>query len=316
MRRGIGHTIKLGLVPFLAVMPGAERLQVTWQAATADEKKTEKPAHDPWDFWVFSAGVHSFMNGESSQNFANWNGNLSANRTTDALKIRIGLYGNYRNSTFTYDDGDGDTTVVSINKDYEASTRIVKSRGPHWSAGAKAEVNSGTFGNVSLGLEGGPVVEYSWWPYADATRRALQIRYTFGVRSYNYREITIYDKLEETHLAHELSAELGLKQKFGSLQFQAEFSQYLHNTSFYNAEFYGNANVKLFKGFSFDVSGNYERVHDQLSLAKGELSTEEVLLQQKQRQTNYQYFMSFGIRYSFGSIFNNVVNPRLGDIDF
>jgi hypothetical protein len=37
-----------------------------------------------------------------------------------------------------------------------------------------------------------------------------------------------------------------------------------------------------------------------------------VLTQQRQLQTGYRYFTNFGISYRFGSIFNNVVNPRFG----
>ena len=33
---------------------------------------------------------------------------------------------------------------------------------------------------------------------------------------------------------------------------------------------------------------------------------------QRQLLTGYQYFFNFGINYSFGSIFNNIVNPRFG----
>ncbi len=36
------------------------------------------------------------------------------------------------------------------------------------------------------------------------------------------------------------------------------------------------------------------------------------LLRQRQLLTGYQYFFNFGFGYSFGSIFNNIVNPRFG----
>ena len=37
---------------------------------------------------------------------------------------------------------------------------------------------------------------------------------------------------------------------------------------------------------------------------------EEILLQRRQVSTSYSYFAGVGITYTFGSIFNNVVNPR------
>lgn len=68
--------------------------------------------------------------------------------------------------------------------------------------------------------------------------------------------------------------------------------------------------MRLFKGFSFNVFGDYSRIRDQIGLRKGEASTEDVLLRLRQLQSGYSYYVGFGISYSFGSIFNNVVNPR------
>jgi len=51
-------------------------------------------------------------------------------------------------------------------------------------------------------------------------------------------------------------------------------------------------------------------VHDQLSLVKGGATTEEILLHRKELETQYRYYVSFGLTYTFGSIYNNVVNPR------
>jgi hypothetical protein len=47
----------------------------------------------------------------------------------------------------------------------------------------------------------------------------------------------------------------------------------------------------------------------------GAASAEEILTRQRQLQTSFTYFTSFGFSYQFGSIFNNVVNPRFGGED-
>jgi hypothetical protein len=56
-------------------------------------------------------------------------------------------------------------------------------------------------------------------------------------------------------------------------------------------------------------------IHDQLYLAKGDLTREEVLLRQTQLATGYRARLYAGVSYTFGSVFNNVVNPRfsIGD---
>jgi len=48
-----------------------------------------------------------------------------------------------------------------------------------------------------------------------------------------------------------------------------------------------------------------------VSLPKGDASLEEVLLGKRQLATTYGIYISAGISYSFGSIYNNVVNTRL-----
>jgi hypothetical protein len=60
------------------------------------------------------------------------------------------------------------------------------------------------------------------------------------------------------------------------------------------------------------MGGYYRRIRDQLYLSLEGATDEEILLRQKQLATSYRYFTSFGISYRFGSIFNNVVNPRFG----
>jgi hypothetical protein len=55
-------------------------------------------------------------------------------------------------------------------------------------------------------------------------------------------------------------------------------------------------------------------VRDQLYLAAGTLSRDEVLTQQRALQTSYQYNAFVGLSYTFGSIFNSVVNPRLDNL--
>jgi len=54
-------------------------------------------------------------------------------------------------------------------------------------------------------------------------------------------------------------------------------------------------------------------IHDQLGLVKGGVSAEEVLLRRRELETQYSYYASIGFSYTFGSIYNNVVNPRFGD---
>jgi hypothetical protein len=221
------------------------------------------------------------------------------------------LDGEYEEESFTLDDDDGlPREIVSIRKAFSLEALTVKSLGQHWSAGFVGEARSATFDNIALGLDGGPAIEFSFWPYSEATRRSLVFRYSTRVRSFEYEERTIYDKMKETHPVHGLAAELNMLQRWGSLNFEADYSQYLHDTGFYQISTSGSAEVRLFRGFSVDFFASYSRVRDQLSLSQEELTPEEILLRQQQLRPGYRYSAGVGVSYSFGSIFNNIVNPR------
>jgi hypothetical protein len=51
-------------------------------------------------------------------------------------------------------------------------------------------------------------------------------------------------------------------------------------------------------------------IHDQLYLPKGDASHDDILLKRRQMATNYQINGRLGFKFTFGSIYNNVVNER------
>jgi hypothetical protein len=70
--------------------------------------------------------------------------------------------------------------------------------------------------------------------------------------------------------------------------------------------------VRLFRGLSFNTFASYNRIRDQIDLPGNAATKEEILLRSVQLPTGYSYNVNFGFTYRFGSIFNNVVNPRMG----
>ena len=69
-------------------------------------------------------------------------------------------------------------------------------------------------------------------------------------------------------------------------------------------------NIRVAKGLYFSVTGNISLINNQLTISKVNLKPEEIILQQRETLTNYSYGVQVGVRYTFGSIYNNVVNPR------
>ena len=125
--------------------------------------------------------------------------------------------------------------------------------------------------------------------------------------------MTLFDRLRETNGRHALSANLDVRQPWGSLEAGIEWSQYLHDRSKYRVEFDGEVSLQIVRGLSLDLEGFASRIRDQLSLPRRGATPEEVLLPLRELRSGYEVRFSFGVRYSFGSLFNNVVNPRFGN---
>jgi hypothetical protein len=114
-------------------------------------------------------------------------------------------------------------------------------------------------------------------------------------------------------VAQELSVRIEQRQTWGSLFGGFEFSQYLHDLSKYRLEVQGSTSIRLARGLSVNLSGDASRIRDQISLPRRGATSEEVLLSLRQLQSGYEVGFRVGLTYSFGSLFNNVVNPRFGN---
>ncbi len=60
----------------------------------------------------------------------------------------------------------------------------------------------------------------------------------------------------------------------------------------------------------FNLFGSIARIKDQIFLPKEGATDEEILVRRRALGTDYRYFMNVSLSYTFGSIFNNIVNPR------
>jgi hypothetical protein len=201
---------------------------------------------------------------------------------------------------------------VSRQSSWSVSSLVVKSLGPQWSLGGRAGGSHSSYSNEDRTFTAMPGIEFDVFPYSESSERSLTFQYNIGPTHYRYVEETIYDKLSEIVPSHSFNVSLGLRQPWGSVGASASFNQHLNHTDRYRVGVFGNADVRIFKGFSFNIFGEYSKIADQIGLPKSFLSTEEILLQTRQRPTNHSYYFSVGLSYRFGSIFNSTVNPRFG----
>ena len=312
IRRGVAQTLRLGLVRFAAQTPVARNLTISYKAPAG----AAALVRDPWNYWVFTASLTGNFNGEKSLKFQYWSGRLSADRLTEKWKIRFSVSQNYNQGDYTYPLYDstgaqiGEQKVRNISRGNNANTLIVRSSGAHWSFGARGLASSSTYLNQKLAARVAPAIEYDVIPYSQSTRRLLTFRYEVGPTAYRYTDTTIFNRLREIRLSQSLNASLSIKQPWGSAGLSLEGSNYLYDFHKNRLTFFGNGDFRIFKGLSVSLFGSVGLIHDQLSIPKAGASEQEVLLQRRQLATSYQYFGLFQLRYTFGSKFANIVNPR------
>lgn len=315
-RRGFAGVLRRGLVPYVAQTPAGAHLRVVYEPPGGGEAAAEAaPPVDPWNAWVFDVGLGGSFSKEEQQSRYSLDASASADRITEAWRLESEVDVDYDERNFERSvEENGETTVQTITstaESYEFDVRAVRALGRHWSAGVFAEAFSSTRVNTRLAVSLQPAVEVSVFPYRVAERKELTAAYYVGLEARDYREETVYEKTSEVLAAQRLQLRLNVTQPWGEAYASLSASNYFHDVAFNRLVGYVYASVRVYRGLSVYGEFEAERIRDQLFLPRGDASLEDLLLERRQLATNYELSGSVGISYTFGSIYNNVVNTRL-----
>lgn len=298
------RTLKLGLIRYVARTPLARFLKISFSEPLAQTVTTDK-----WNSWVFKTSVSGYASGEKSYRSSYLNGSFSANRVTEKLKSSVSLRYSYSSDKYEVDD----ELITSEYNSKSLSGLLVGSLTDHWSVGGSMYAGASRYNNSDLSFNFQPGIEYNVFPYSESTRRQLRITYKLGLGYENYIDTTIYNKVKENLFSQYLTLNYEVIQKWGSANLSLGYSNYLHDWSKNNISLNAFLDLRIAKGLSLNFGGGGAIVHDQLGLVKGGATQQEVLLRLRELETQFEYFTSFGLTYTFGSIYNNVVNPRFGN---
>ncbi|HMA62078.1 MAG TPA: hypothetical protein VKP78_05450 [bacterium] len=302
VRNKMQKYIKIGLMPYIAHSSVAKNIEINYSSVDSEEIIEE----DNWDNWVFSVQISGDMDSEESNQDYDADLELQAERITKEWKIETDFDYRYNREDYNTDD----ETITAIRSSYQLDGLAVKSLGNHFSIGLFNMMGANKYSNLNFYFRTSPAVEYNFFPYEESNLRQLCLRYFIGYRYNNYIETTIYNKNKEYLPGQSLSIDLEYKRRWGEISVFLEASNYFPDLDKNRFTLYNSFNLNLFKGLSLYIGGSASLIHDQVSLAKESITKEERLLQIKEIQTDYSYSLRLGLEYTFGSIYNNIVNPR------
>ena len=303
-RKGLLKLIQTGILQYYSKAGLLKQLEI--DLGKNEYTEIVSTVEDPWKLWVFRIEAGSFFQKEETQNQYSFNTEIRIDKVTEVWKTRLeGQYQIYREKY--YDDGE---KIENNQNETELNGNYILSLSPHWSAGIFARYSSRTYLNIKHQYEFAPGIEYNIFPWDVSNRKIFTLRYQAGIRNYYYNEVTIYDKLQELLFYEQFSLNLELVQPWGTLESRLEGRHYFHDFSKNRLSLETQLSVRLTKQFSVFGEIEMQFVHDQLYLPKGDASLEDILLQRRKQATTYELGGRLGLRFTFGSIYNSVVNER------
>jgi hypothetical protein len=311
IRDGLAQTVRLGLMRYLVKTGDIDKISIK-STALADSLKEgigDNPIDDPWNAWVFNISGNVYGGGQKSNRNFNFWGGLSASQVTADHKFMIRFNPSYSQSYFEYDD----FKDTFIQRNLYGAVFYVKAINEHWSIGTFGSASQSIFSNFDLSSEVQAAVEFNVYPYKEAQTKAMTLAYYLGASYLDFTDTTVYNQTKASLLTQNLNWTAIFNKEWGSVTGSVYGSQYINLKEKYKIGAYVSLDVRLFKGLSVNGYLSYERINDQINLRRSSASQEDVLLQQQELATNYSYYMSVGLSYRFGSIYNNVVNPRFNN---
>jgi len=305
-RVGLNRYIKIGLVPYVMGTVAMRNLDIFYEA-TVDDQADDEPLYDPWRGWVFDVNMRSWLNGQSTERNLGLNSGIFAEWITNDWKIRTRLRGELNRRQVELSDG----AVRSSIRDWgEYWGLYAYSINDHASIGLYTRTNFARNSNIKSNVEASPAFEYNFYPYGEYQQRRFIVRYRITPSYQTYYETTVLGENAQFLVHQNLYALLRYDRPWGRVNVSVSGSNFFHDLSLNRFEFNPSIDLRIVRGFSISFSGRYRIINDQISLPAADQSDDCFALGNCQRPTSYDYSVSFGLSYTFGSIYNNVVNPR------
>ncbi|OFX89395.1 MAG: hypothetical protein A2X00_09260 [Bacteroidetes bacterium GWE2_32_14] len=305
-RKKMVKCITLGLIKYVSHTKAADDIVITYNKPAGSDTNNTKIQKDPWNYWIMSLGANGFFDGDANYKSQSIYSYINADRETEKTKTNIGISYNYQKNEFVISD---EETVIKENPQVHGYVNFINKINQHWGYGIFTSYKNSEFSNFDINLSVLPKIEYDVFNYQDYNSQRVVINYGLGVQYNDYNDTTIFFKTKETLMLHNAAIISSFTKPWGDINVGAFYNSYLHDLTKYSLSFSGSVNWNIFKGFKFAIGGSYNITRNLIQLSKEGATRDEVLLQQRQLNSQYNYFFGVGVSYQFGSKFSNYINP-------
>jgi hypothetical protein len=302
LRDKLLNKVKLALVPFLD--EGGYNIKIDVDS-NLDDYSTKD---DKWKNWVFELSGSYNNDKEETRKTNRYEIEFEIDKLTPEWRIGIDFSRSESNRNFFSNDN-----IYSSNrKTTSLRARVVRSVSNHFSLGAFVGGFQNTYENIDFQRYIMPAIEYSLFPYEDVLSREVTLAYRIGTGKRNYIEKTIYGYTKQIVYPHGLTLNVKFRKKWGNISSYLRGDQFLNDGTKKRLSLRSSLDIRVFEGLAVRFSSNINLIRDQYNLAASSTSSiEDLLLQQRQIATDYKTSFSVGLSYTFGSIYNSVINTRL-----
>ena len=262
---------------------------------------------DKWRNWIFSVAGRLNLNQQDTRRQSSVTLRFDGDKVTENWRVR--LDGRLRRNVLKITE-DGEDFTSRVENEFIGGS-VVKSLSNHWSAGVFSSYFANTADNLNSRVNSSLALEYNFFDYEDVLTREMTIAYRIGMNWQHYQDSTIFDRLEDTFGSQSLAVEIRFRRNWGNFFSTIRGSHFLDNPKRNRLSVDNSASVRIWKGLTVQLNVEFNIIRDQINLPKGEASLEDVILQQRAIAKSYDLFVGTGINYTFGSIFNNILNTRL-----
>lgn len=313
-REKLTNSLKAGLLPYVNEHDGLSSIEITSKKSNSGDTENEESINqniDPWRNWVFSLGLSAGFDAEEQRESFDYSMNIRIRKITKKWKFQS--YNRFfrRESTLTDIDDGVEEIIKSLRQTKESNFQYIYSLNEHWSSGLFLQGSQSTYINNKMSLKLVPALQYNFFAWKEIDRRSFTLTYKIGPSYNEYYETTILGLDNEWLWSQSMDIRFETIDIWGDLEiwlegghFFPDFDHYYYRAGFEIA-------FRISKGLSFTFDIEAQNIHNQRYLPESDLSLEDLLLNNRKPPTEWEFGGDIGIRFQFGSLYNNIVNERL-----